>query len=228
MELSQSDIAALYFTALILGVALGFFFDLLRLPRRLLVSDRSNSAPQTAAPLRKRRAVRIVVFLEDFLFCILASVALILLFYEKNNGKVRPAVFLASIAGFAAYRATLGRLANRLIGTLSRLLRRAIRAALRPLCRIAGKIGNRFRQILADCGERMEKRRRKHYTAAQTLLAETTAAGLLPGDCILKSKAKGPKTKRHPTSGRKEKRRKHHGGTEENAKDHRAEQESMA
>lgn len=228
MELSQSEIAVLHLAALILGVALGLFFDLLRLPRRLFDSDWSRSKPRIAAPLRKRRAVWIVVFLEDFLFCIVASVAFILLFYEKNNGKIRPAAFLAAIAGFFGYRATLGRLTNRLIGKLSVLLHRAVRAALRPLCRIARKTKACFQRIFQTGRERTEKHRRKRYTVAQTLEAAFTAVGLLPDDCVLKPNVKECKTKRDAALERKEKQRKHHGGEKENAKDHCAEQESMA
>ena len=226
MEISQSGIAWLHLIAFMLGFALGCFFDWLRLPRLLLHRDRNGDNARTSISLRKRYAVRVIVFGEDFLFCIASAVAMILLFYERNNGKVRPFAFLAVIAGFFLYRATLGRLMDRFIAVLSVLLHRAFRALLRPLYRVARRGCDFFNRFFTACRERIGKRQRRRYTAVLEKQVTSTALGLLPDGCVFKQ----TKTEKHRIRkiGRKDGQRKRHGGKEKNAKDHRAEQESPA
>ena len=80
--------------------------------RRMAKRLRTLSLP--FLPPRKRRgesrALGVVVFIEDFLFCACAGIALVLLFYGANNGKFRFSALLCTGAGFLLYRVTLGRL----------------------------------------------------------------------------------------------------------------------
>lgn len=224
MELSQSDIALLHFSAWVLGAVLGFFFDLLRLPRKLLLGDQSRGRQPTATPLRKRRAVGFAVFLEDFLFCQVAAVSMILLFYERNNGKVRPFSFLVALAGYILYRMTLGKLVNRLLEALLAAIRKVIRVILKP-CKTAWEVGKKWGQsILAARRKRKEKQARKAMTKRLLNALNVECGGILPhGDRL------NPlKQKTDSTAARKIKQRKTNGRKKESAKDHRAEQESMA
>ena len=228
MELSQSDIALLHFSAWVLGAALGFFFDLLRLPRKLLLGDQSRGRQPTATPLRKRRAVGFAVFLEDFLFCQVAAVSMILLFYERNNGKVRPFSFLVTLAGYVLYRMTLGKLVNRLIEALLKAIRKVVRNVIRVVlkpCKAAWQVGKRWgRSILAARRERREKQARRITTKRLLNDLNVDGGGILPHGDRLNSL----KQETDPTAERKIKQRKTNGRKKESAKDHRAEQESMA
>ena len=221
MELSQVALAKLYLFALVLGAALGCFFDLLRLPRRFAQQTIDYGKQKPAVSLRKRRVVAfVIVFLEDFLFCIVAALSLILLFYEQNNGKVRPFAFFASGIGFAIYRVTRAKPLQGFTEWTSRWVIRAmrsvIRALLKPLHRVFCVVKAVIGKQIDAWRDKTERQKRKRHTAKMFALVETTAAGLLPNDCVLSVKAEK----------RKEKRKKYHGRKEKSAKDHRAEQES--
>lgn len=222
---SQSGIALLHLTALILGASLGLFFDVLRLPRRLLFGAGCGSSK--ANPPKKHSVWQgIAVFAEDFLFCVFAAVAMILLFYERNNGKVRPFSFLVAFAGFWLYRVTLGKPFAKLTELAARALRRAVRAFLRTIAKPLKKAGNavckRWKTARDAVRERTEKQERNRYTKAQTRAAATTACGLLPEDGRLRAE------QAEETGTEKKKRRNPHGGTEKGTKNHRAKQKSMA
>ena len=118
MTVSQLAIAQLYVCALLLGAGLGVAYDLLRIPGILFGADSAfaKRAQAFSLPLIGNRPRRkhtkllgVVIFIEDFLFCIVAGVAVILLFYELYNGKLRYVAFLFLALGFFLYRFTLGK-----------------------------------------------------------------------------------------------------------------------
>ena len=196
MDLSQSSVAALYLMSFLLGAALGLFYDGLRMVRILFGEHFSRRAvemlqkrnlpgsrPKQRSP-RKRNAALVFLFLGDFLFCILAAVSLILLFYERNSGIVRPLAILCSAVGFFLYRATLGKL----VMLFSEVIVFAVRYAvgqlifwmLFPIRKLGGMLRRRMKQILEDRREKNRKRQRKRYTASCFAEARATACGLLP------------------------------------------------
>ena len=120
MEISQWGLARLYGYALILGCVLGAAYDILRITRIFFGIHYSQRAIKRKLCVRlpllkscterkKHRALGVVIFLEDFVFCVFSAVALILLFYVANNGKIRYLAFLVTGAGFLFYRITLGK-----------------------------------------------------------------------------------------------------------------------
>ena len=120
MGVSQSALGVLYLYAFFLGVLLGAVYDVLRITRVFLgvhysyrMADRLRNLRlpllPSCAKRRESRALGIVVFVEDLLFCLLAGVLLVLLFYEKNHGIFRFPVFLCAGGGFLLYRVTVGR-----------------------------------------------------------------------------------------------------------------------
>lgn len=120
MNISQAALARLYGHAFLLGAILAFFYDFLRITRVFLGVRYSRRTSKRLQEIRlpfikpysrrtERRALGIVVFFEDLFFCIVTAIAMILLFYQTNNGNIRiPALFVAG-AGFLTYRSTLGR-----------------------------------------------------------------------------------------------------------------------
>ena len=227
MELSQAGIARLYLAAWVLGAALGLFFDLLRLPGTVLFRYRDRKELYPAGTLRKRRAVAVAVFWEDFLFCLTAAVAMILLFYEGNNGKIRPFAFAVTAAGYLLYRATLGRLTERVTRSFAVVLRRTVQKVLRALAAPIRAAGKRLRKAIgktvATLRDQRERRARKTYTKRLFRTVGINAAGLLPnGERLAVKKEEAKNTARAG----KGKRRSHGGKTHK--QDHRAEQESLA
>lgn len=121
MEISQTAIGLLYLYGTLLGAGAGLFYDFLRITRIFLGVHYSRSAIQQLQKIRlpilapyheheENAALGVVIFLEDFFFCILSGIALTILFYECNDGKIRLPVFATFALGFFLYRATLGRL----------------------------------------------------------------------------------------------------------------------
>lgn len=212
MLLSQSGLALLYLYALALGGVLGLFFDLIRFPRLLFTREAEPKKEGAKQSLRKRRAVGAFVFLEDFLFCIVAAVCVILLFYEHNNGKIRPLVFLILPGGFFLYSATVGRWIRSFLQILVKWIHKALWKAFllvwKPTKKALIALGSALQK-------QAEKRARKRETKKLFRMVERDAAGLLPGGAVLKkqevSKNKGGA----------------HGGGKRK-KDHRPKQKSVA
>ena len=121
MGISQTAIGLLYLYGALLGVGAGLFYDLLRVTRIFLGAHYSRSLSEKLrkielpllSPYREHEespALGAVIFLEDLFFCVLSGVALSILYYEQNDGKIRPLVIAACALGFFLYRLTLGRL----------------------------------------------------------------------------------------------------------------------
>lgn len=110
MYLSQTAIAQLYLWAFLTGVLLGAVYDCLRLTRILPGGVPPIGLRRRRLPIlgvlpepKKRRATAVLIFAEDLLFCLVAGVATVLLFYEAFDGKIRvPALGLLA-AGSARF-----------------------------------------------------------------------------------------------------------------------------
>ncbi len=93
---------------------------------------------------RSVKSKGIFLFIWDFLFCMLATVCMLLLFFNLTYGKARVYAFAFCGLGFVLWRITLGRLFTalliRLIGWLSRLFEIA-KNRLNALC---GAVGRRI------------------------------------------------------------------------------------
>ena len=110
------------------GVFLGMVYDLFRILRisrtaHLTVSGVFYDRIRPKKPLCKmlsrffhakslRAADRILVFIEDILFWLIAAVTEILLFFHTNGGEIRIYCLLASVIGFFLYHETFGKLVS--------------------------------------------------------------------------------------------------------------------
>ncbi len=120
MEISQLSLALLYLFSACLGVLWGILYDALKLLRLSCGAARTPSVERRIAAIRlpllkpaprrlRPRRLLVTVFLTDLLFCLVAALSLILLFYAQNNGKLRPLALLCAPVGFWVYRVTLSR-----------------------------------------------------------------------------------------------------------------------
>lgn len=141
--------------ALLVGICLGVLYDGLFIFRLLLgdripVSKRAKSTPtQTgtqpqpdeenavpAASHRRPLALRILLFVEDMAFALIACFSLILLFYYTNDGQIRVPALIGMVGGFFVYRCTLGHLVRSVAQALVRAIRRLLRAIGKLLWKI--------------------------------------------------------------------------------------------
>ena len=123
---TQGEMLWMLLWGFITGACLGILYDLLRGLRILTGLDQRQGSTV---------ACRVILFVEDVLFAVAATVALILLCYYTNDGLLRGPAVWGMAGGFFVYIQTLGRLTVRVEKALSRLARRVIRILLVPLSR---------------------------------------------------------------------------------------------
>ena len=203
MGLSQSTLAWLCFYAWLLGIGLGILYDVLRITRiflgvhyrpRLAKRLRSKALPLIRLPAHRResRALGFVVFLEDLFFCLFAGVAMILLFYEINNGKIRYPAFLCAGCGFLLYRATLCRFILPMLETIAFVLECSVRYLwffasypVRVAVRVCAGVA---KKCIAHSRAAGQKRDRRRYTERERERGIRNACGLIPEETEQKRK----------------------------------------
>ncbi len=195
MEISQGSLARLYFYALLLGIAAGFLYDLLRITRVFLgvhysrrAAKRLGSIKLPLLGVRRRRgesrALGTVVFVEDLLFCLAVGVAMILLFYGTNNGRIRMLAFVAAGAGFLLYRATVGRLVMLFSEIIAFCVETAFRYAffflLYPIKRTTIFLQKRCATARLRVRNASQKRTRRRFTERERERMLKNACGMVP------------------------------------------------
>ena len=210
MTVSQSALAWLYLYAAILGIALGAFYDFFRITRVFLGMHYSRRAANRLRALHlpfltsrrktgESRALGIVIFFEDLIFCMVAGIALVILFYEVNSGRFRAPALLCAGAGFLFYRGTIGRA----VMLFSEVIAFVIETGVRYLVfftfypiRVSAKwLGAQIAAIYRHSVTRHRRILRRRFTAAQSSRAMRDACGLLPMSVknTAKQKTKGLK-----------------------------------
>lgn len=196
MEVSQGALAWLYLYALLLGIVLGGVYDILRISRVFLGVHYSRRAARRLQSLRlpllppakkkkESRALGIVIFFEDLLFCVFSGICLILLFYAANNGNFRFLALLIVGIGFLLYRGTAGRLVMWFSEAIAFVIETAVRYVvffitfpLRVLWRF---FKERAIQLYENIKSALGKNRRRRFTTMETARLEQNACGLIPG-----------------------------------------------
>lgn len=208
MSVSQTGLGSLYLCAVLLGFALGAVYDALRITRVFLGVHYSRRTARALrrislpmlAPIKDRgesRALGLVVFLEDFCFCLLAAILLILLFYEMNDGKPRLLTVVICAGGFLIYRATLGRLVILFSEVIAFVLEVAVRyllfVLLFPIQRVGQCLVKGARGATSRVKEKRQKKERVRYTAAEQARIKRNACGMIPQGNARKALKKGKK-----------------------------------
>ncbi len=75
-----------------------------------------------------RKSNNAFVFFGDILFCIIAALTMLILFFNLSFGSPRAYAFLFALLGFLAWRFTLSRVLMVVIDKLDRLVRRMLRS----------------------------------------------------------------------------------------------------
>lgn len=130
-----------FFLSILLGVLLGVLYDVFRLVRLVL--------PKKS----------VIIFFEDILFCMSATVCFLLLVFNAGSGQIRGFAVFGTLFGFATYYKTLGKLvfkANELIlGFLKKILKWLVKTLTSPFVVAAKKITTSVK------GKTKELRRKK-------------------------------------------------------------------
>ena len=182
MNVSQSALLSLCLYALLLGAALGLLYDALRITRVLLGAHYGRQMERLYArelPLigkrrnkaGKRQLLAVAVFVEDLLFCLIAGICMILLFYQINSGRFRIAGLLSAVGGFFFYRATAGRPIMACSEMIAFGAETAVRYALFficfPLRWMACRLKRRCKRLIGRILARIDRIARKRQTERQ-------------------------------------------------------------
>ncbi len=120
------------------GMGLGAIYDVFRILRiartdsqgsvlsMLLAHFKIQKPMDIQSEQKKQKAEWYIVFIEDFIFCILASLTELLLFYHLNGGVIRVYAIFISVLGFVLYKITLGRLIMFLAKNMILIFRRVL------------------------------------------------------------------------------------------------------
>lgn len=154
---NQGELLWMLAWAAVTGLGLGGFYDLLRALRILLGLEQRQGSTLLS---------RTVLFVEDVLMALTASLALILLCYYTNDGLLRAPAVVGLASGFFVYTGTVGRLTVKAEKALSRLLKRAVGALLsllrRPLLWVASTVKKLVRKAWRGLfGKAIDKRRER-------------------------------------------------------------------
>ena len=189
MEISQSGFFLLILYSAATGAVLGAVYDIIRILRALVLPDapkgRINYAEielpiihkKVYKPPKKklsRAAIDALVAVGDFIFMIICAVAVILVAYTENMGRMRWLILFGAVIGFAAYCFTVGKLVLKISGAAVFLIRAVLvyvyTLAETPVRFIIGKIKNRKRKPRK---EKTKKRRKRWHIRKRTAAVNT-------------------------------------------------------
>ena len=100
------------------GILCGLLWDLFKIPRVVFGVPESRT---------ENKFHTIVVFVQDFLFCILCGLVTIVVLYYGNEGIIRGIAFVGLSVGFAAYRVTFGALTEFCVRKLCGVASKAVK-----------------------------------------------------------------------------------------------------
>lgn len=101
------------------GFVLGSIYDIFRIIRISRTNSKGNIysrikrhfGSDTNTDTQKLKWINnLLIFIEDFIFCIIGAFIEILLFYHWNDGVIRIYAILISLLGFFIYQNSIGRL----------------------------------------------------------------------------------------------------------------------
>jgi spore cortex biosynthesis protein YabQ len=126
MEISYALQHFLFLASLLVGLVCGAVYDIFRLLRAFSLKN------------------RVIVFIEDIIYCLFVALAFMVLFYNYSEGHIRFYAFAGIIAGFSAYYFTIGMLTRKIftairamiISMASKIKKAAVRSAYRTYGRM--------------------------------------------------------------------------------------------
>ncbi len=162
------------------GILFGALYDLFRIRRLALrLACRPDGTGSRISRPHGQRLDTVLCFFEDLLFCLFATVVLILVDYRLYYGVPRWYAYGATVAGFALYRVTVGRLVMGSAKALLHALRAGVLWCRRRLLHPARKA---VVSGVSALRRRIAKWRARFYTVSEErrILAVLDSAGPPP------------------------------------------------
>ena len=119
MRFSQSALFQLFCASFSAGLMLSLFYDILSCLHMWLMPSQTRYTVPAIQSMRasrikkgsakKAKALPVVVFFDDVLFCIISAITLVLLLYWMNNGAFRAAAPFFMAVGFFLWHVTISK-----------------------------------------------------------------------------------------------------------------------
>jgi hypothetical protein len=132
IDLTQKELASLLLRGLLLGAALGVFYDAIRFVKAFFFVNYTKGSPEPCG--FKKVVAMAVTFITDVIFCLVIAVTSILLLYSVG-GIFRGMIYPAMLAGFLLYYLTVGRLVLKLSVRLAKTIKSLLLWVLKLLWR---------------------------------------------------------------------------------------------
>ncbi len=185
MYVSQSTLALLCGVSFLLGFLLGLICDLIYASRLWFVPLCRRYHLQAIQTLQqkwigKRSLNKENVSLSyatqivgDIFFCLIFSLAHILLFYRYTNGVFRISALLCTVAGFLLWRTLLLRPMRKLLEWCAFMIEVLLRYLFRILLYPMRCFGRFLKHLLRKHRQKRLREQRKHYTNARIKALKT-------------------------------------------------------
>ena len=190
MHLSQSAIFQLCVASLCAGGLLSLLFDVLGVIQIWLTSPYQRyTVPKIQAlyytrlkskKAKKRRGLRVVIFFEDMLFCIVGAITLVLLLYWLNNGAFRAVAPLSMAIGFALCHVSVSKWVGAMLQWIAFGTETLVYWFCLPFKRLFAIIVAKLHQNAQKRRKKRLARRRRNFTNKEIQNIAKVANKLLP------------------------------------------------
>lgn len=198
MGIDPTLLLRLLAASVVVGMALGLVYDVLRICRVMMGMSRYTAAasapifcPHFCRPRRTEGRSRVsdfvkraVLIAQDFFFCVTFGIAVALLLFSRNGGEFRGFVLLGALLGFAAYYFTVGQLVIRaseyVVFAIRTALLYAVYYVTLPFIAVVRFIGRHvMNMVKARVAKRREKRIVRYTKAEEQSLIRLAENGFL-------------------------------------------------
>ncbi|NLN56146.1 MAG: hypothetical protein GX148_07615 [Clostridiales bacterium] len=126
MEIAYALQHYLFLTSLLAGVVCGIVYDVFRILRAFAFKN------------------KIIIFIEDVIYCLFVSAVFMILFYNYSQGRIRFYAFAGVIMGFSAYYFTVGKLTYKILELIKKAIKHLTFKAKAFIIKSVNKIYNKY------------------------------------------------------------------------------------
>ena len=209
MQFSQPATLRLWCASFVAGLLLALFYDFLYATRLYLLpidkrytvaaiqSSRILLSKKETKPIKKTKLFSVVLFFEDFFFCIVSALAGILVLYWLNNGMFRATALLCIAFGFWIWHISISKIIRATFQWFVFGIEVALNTLLVPIKRLLLAIAKKRKERLQKKKEKRLHKRRQEYTKKELQSIDRVAMRLLQMDDQLIQKGEGRAKQQH-------------------------------
>ena len=189
MRFSQSALFQLFFASFLAGLMLSLFYDILSCAHIWLMPSQTRYTVPAIQRMRnprikkgsakKAKALRVVVFFDDVLFCVISAITLVLLLYWMNNGAFRAAAPFLMAAGFFLWHVSVSKGIQIAMQWITFWVETVIYTLCIPIKRLFSWIADKCKMKAQAKHQKRCAQKRETYTRQQFQSIDTTAKKLL-------------------------------------------------